>query len=236
MKKIKPQNFFLNIVYEDKDILIIDKQLNSIVHTNDNIRENTIVNGLINYIDKSYSLPRSGLIHRLDKNTTGLMVIAKNIQSQKNIMLQFKKKCINKFYVAIVHGSILNGGIIRNTLRRDGNNYLKMKIINLPPEDYNSVTHYRVLNKYKRYTLLSIKLETGKTHQIRIHLSHQSSPIVGESLYQNKYGNLDKEMNIRHHLLHAKYLQFFHPIHKKKLSFFSKIPDYFFSFLNSIEK
>lgn len=230
MQKIKPQRIFFDLIYEDKYIIVINKKPNIIVHTNNKIKKNTIINGLIDYIENSYYIPRSGIIHRLDKNTTGIMVIAKSNEAQKNIMMQFRKKLVCKFYSALIHGSLLSGGTIRNKIIRDNKNVLKMTLDKDHKNNENAITHYRIAKKYKKYTLLNVKIETGKTHQIRLHFSNLGFPIVGDKTY-NRRINTMSDIQVDYQLLHAKCLKFFHPITKKELCFFSKLPSIFNRFL-----
>ena len=235
MKKIKAQNIPFDIIYEDKYILIINKKADCIVHTNNSVKKNTVVNGLINHLKKPYNIPRSGLAHRLDKNTTGLMIITKDIQSQKNIMLQFRRKDIKKFYVAIVHGNLFSGGTIINTVKRDKKNHLKMQIVK-NNSSQNAITHFRIIGKYEKYTLLNIKLETGKTHQIRIHFSDLRHPIVGDKLYNNQFTEKNRKNGMSYQMLHAKSLNFLHPKTGKHMSFFADIPVHFKLFLENLKR
>ena len=232
MQKIKKENILLNIIYEDKSIIVIDKKKNTIIHTNNSMKKGTLINGIVNHINNFYDMPRSGLIHRLDKDTTGLMVIAKNIQSQKNLLFQFKKKVIKKFYVTLVKGNIISGNLIKNCIKRDYCSSLKMKIES--EKSFNSVTHYRILKKYKQHTLLKVKIESGKTHQIRLHFSNIKHPILGDYLYNYNDAFFINERKF-HLFLHASALMFYHPISRKKMFFFSDIPYYYKNILEKLD-
>jgi len=174
------QEIPLDIIYEDNDLLIINKPINLVVHPGAGNPDKTLVNALLHY-DKQLALqPRAGIIHRLDKDTTGLLIISKNLQAHHQLIQAMKDRAIQREYMAIIKGRLLAGGTIDAPIGRHPRHRTKMAMV---PSGRKAVTHYRVIEKFKAHTYIEIKLETGRTHQIRVHMNHIHHPVVGDPVY-----------------------------------------------------
>ncbi|WP_153369140.1 RluA family pseudouridine synthase [Candidatus Phytoplasma sacchari] len=217
---IQPINLNLKIIYEDQFLAIIDKPSGLIVHPSPNYSGITLINGLIFHIEslKKIKSDRPGIIHRLDKNTTGLIIIGKKEEIVSQMQDLIKKREIKRIYWALIHGFLDKEGIINLPIKRDFKNRLRMAI---SPEGKPSITYFKTLKKFKNTSLIELELETGRTHQIRVHLSYLKKPIIGDILYGKK------KDNIKTQLLHAKKINFIHPVTKKYLNFEIPLPDLF---------
>ncbi|WWO95261.1 MAG: 23S rRNA pseudouridine(1911/1915/1917) synthase RluD [Candidatus Dasytiphilus stammeri] len=235
----EPVNLFnaqpmdLNIIYDDDDLLIINKPMNLVVHPGTGNSNGTLLNGILYYYPKNISVPRAGIIHRLDKNTTGLMIIAKKPSIQKYLVESLKKRNIIRQYEAITIGVInYSRGYINKSIRRHPNKRTIMKIDLLGK---SAITHYRVLERFRAHTHILLQLETGRTHQIRVHMASINHPLVGDECYAGK--NLlnqipyDISLNVLYQLkkfkrqaLHASYLGFYHPIRRKYMEYKAPLP------------
>lgn len=221
---LKPYEYKLDIVYEDEDILVINKPKGLVVHPGGGHSDDTLVNALI-YTKKELSTIngalRVGIVHRIDKDTSGLLLICKNDYSHIEIAKQLKDHSMHREYIALVDGVIeKDSGKVIGPIGRDKKNRLKMCIDTVDGKD--AITHFNVLKRYDNYTLIKCKLETGRTHQIRVHMSNIHHPIVGDVLY----GGSEKIYN-NGQLLHAYKLTFTHPRTKKVMTFEASLPDYF---------
>lgn len=232
---LKPENIPLNILYEDEDILIIDKERGMVVHPSNGHSSNTLVNAILYHCKDNLSsingVIRPGIVHRIDKDTSGILCICKNDNSHKNIAKQFEEHTNVRKYKAIVRGIISqNEGIISKPIGRDKRNRLRMAI------DANgklAITEYKVIERFNNYTLIECNLKTGRTHQIRVHMKDLGHPILGDLVY----GKVDKNFrNINGQILHAYYLELNHPRTGERLKFESKLPSYFIEVLDKIKK
>ncbi len=228
---LKPYEFKLDIIYQDDDLLVINKPKGLVVHPGSGHENDTLVNALIyNKIELSTvnGLHRVGIVHRIDKDTSGLLLICKNDYVHNEIAKQLKTHSMHREYIALVDGVILedNGKII-GKIGRDKDNRLKMAID--PKNGKEAITHFKVLKRYQKYTLIDCTLETGRTHQIRVHMSYIHHPIVGDTLYKGSNQLYDNGQ-----LLHAYRLTFFHPILKKEMSFTCPLPSYFNEVLDKL--
>ncbi|WP_367675981.1 RluA family pseudouridine synthase [Buchnera aphidicola] len=221
------ENIALNIIYEDNNILIINKPVGLVIHPSCGNINGTLLNALLYYNADLNSIPRSGIIHRLDKNTTGLMVIAKDLYSYEKLVFLLRKREIIREYDALVFGRIVSGGTINYPIMR----HIKKRICMMAHMSGKiSITHYKIIKKLKYYTHLRIRIETGRTHQIRVHMLHIRHPILGDPLYKTrnhipqgisrKY--FEKIRLFSRQALHASKISFFHPITNKYMNF--KIP------------
>lgn len=221
------------IIYEDEDVIIVDKPNNLVVHPGAGNFDNTLVNGLLfNMKDlSSVDSSRPGIVHRLDKQTTGLLIVAKNNQSHYFLSQEIKNHKIKREYIALVHGKINSrSATIDAPIGRDKNNRLKMVVSS--ENSKNAVTHFKVLERFEKYTLITCELETGRTHQIRVHMQWINHPVVNDPLY-SKYLVEDSSLG---QYLHAWKITFTHPKTKKVISFKSELPDYFENKLQLLRK
>lgn len=244
--EIIPQEIPLNIVYEDKDLIVVDKQAGLVVHPGYGNYTGTLQNGLLYHFrnqgdENSFPL----LVHRIDKNTTGLIVVAKNEYSQASLAKQFYDHSIERSYLALVWGDLkLAQGTIKGYLARDPANRKMMKVFEDPSKGKLSITHYEVLERFHYVTLVRCRLETGRTHQIRAHFKHIGHPLFGDELYGGdkilrgttftKYKQFVENCFsiLRRQCLHAAELGFVHPRHFNKLFFKAPVPEDMQSVLN----
>lgn len=230
---LKEYKYNLDIVYEDDDIILINKPQGLVVHPANGHNDDTLLNALIynkKELSKVNGITRLGIVHRIDKDTSGLILIAKNDYAHNFIANQLKDHTMHREYYALVDGEIDNdNGKIIGPIGRDKKNRTKMAID--VQNGKSAITHFKVIERFKNYTLLDCSLETGRTHQIRVHLSSINHPIVGDILYggtKNIYKNGQ--------LLHAYKLTFIHPKTKKEMLFSIDLPQYFKDVLNKIKK
>ncbi|MEE8638308.1 MAG: RluA family pseudouridine synthase [Candidatus Margulisiibacteriota bacterium] len=224
----KPENIPLEIVYEDKDLIVVNKPRGMVVHPAAGNYSGTLVNALLFHCKDLSGIGgvlRPGIVHRLDKDTSGLLVIAKNDLAHQALARQFKAKQIFKQYQALVHGVVQQEkGVIEAKIGRDPKHRKKMAIIRATEtrvKGREAVTHYRVLERFKNYTLVELDLKTGRTHQIRVHLTFFGHSIVGDPTY----GHRKEEFKVLGQLLHAARLGFVHPQTKKYVEFRREMPE-----------
>ncbi len=223
---IEPENIPLDIVYEDSDIVVVNKPKNMVVHPAAGHYSGTLVNAIL-YHTKDLSgingVLRPGIVHRIDRNTTGLLVVCKNDKAHNHLAAQFKEHSITREYYAIVKGYLKeDSGVIENFLGRDPKDRKKYQVTNGTGK--KAITHYKVLEKLNGYSLVSFHLETGRTHQIRVHMSSLGHPILGDDVY----GGISSQFsNLEGQTLHAKTLGFLHPATNEEVFFDSPLPEYF---------
>lgn len=230
--ELEPENIPIKIVYEDDDVLVVNKPQGMVVHPAPGHYSGTLVNALL-YHSKSLSsingIIRPGIVHRIDKDTSGLLMIAKNNKAHNFLAAQLKEHSINRVYYALVNGNIkTNSGTIDAPVGRHPINRFKRAVVE--KNGKRAVTHFRVLERYSSYTLVELKLETGRTHQIRVHMSYLGYPLVGDPLY----GIKKKKFNLNGQMLHAKKLGFIHPTTLEYMEFNSELPEYFQALLTKI--
>jgi 23S rRNA pseudouridine1911/1915/1917 synthase len=226
---IVPNSCNYSVVYDDEAILVINKPAGLTVHPGVGTENNTLANGLINDYPTLVTLPRCGIVHRLDKDTTGLMVIAKTLEAQTALTRMIQAREIKREYIALVHGMVECAGTIRTFFGRHPKNRLKMSVLKAGKL---AVTHYQPIRQYDFLSLVHLQLETGRTHQIRVHLSHIHHPIIGDPLYGRPihFPNntpvhfIDQLKQFKRQALHAKLLSFLHPITHSPLTFEAEIP------------
>ncbi len=228
---LNPVDMNLDIVYEDYDLLVINKPEGLVVHPASSYHEPTLVHGLMHQVDTLSSINgviRPGIVHRIDKDTSGLLVVAKNDISHQLLSEQLKKHEIKRTYIALVyHDFTEEEGTINAPIGRHPKNRLKMAIVE---DGKHAITHFKVLKRFNnQYTLISCELETGRTHQIRVHMAYINHPIVGDALYGPKQVISDHGQ-----FLHATELSFMHPIKKEYMTFNADIPDYFQKFIDNL--
>ena len=231
--KLKAQDIPLQILYEDKDIIVVNKPKGMVVHPANGNPDGTLVNAVMAICKDSLSgiggEIRPGIVHRLDKNTSGAIIIAKNDKAHINLSEQLKNHEIKKTYIALVRGVVKeNNATINMPIGRSKKDRKKMDVDKNGKE---AITHFKVLKRYKDCTLLEINIETGRTHQIRVHLSHIGYPIIGDEVYSNG----KNKWNIVGQCLHAKSLDFKHPITGKNMHIEAPIPEYFENIIKELD-
>ncbi len=222
--EIKAEAIPLDIIYEDEYLVVVNKPADMIVHPAGKIRSGTLVNVLLYHCQGSLSgiggVIRPGIVHRLDKNTSGLMVVAKNDLAHLDLSRQIKDHQVTKKYIALVHGNLKDdSGIIDAPIGRSLKNRKKMAVT-AEGKSREAITHFKVLKRFSGYTLVEATLRTGRTHQIRVHLAFIGYPIVGDQLY----GHRRQELNINRQALHSYVLGFAHPSSKKYMEFSAPLP------------
>lgn len=231
---VTPENIDLDIVYEDEDLIVINKPKGMIVHPAPGVYTGTLVNGLL-YHCKNLSgingVIRPGIVHRIDKDTTGIIVVAKNDEAHAFLSDQFKEHSIKREYYALLEGKFMKTeGSVDKPLGRHKRDRIKMAITT---DGKRAVTHYEVLEQYDNGTsLVKCSLETGRTHQIRVHMASISHPVVGDTIY----GLKKQRYKLEGQVLHAKTLGFIHPTKKEYMEFSSELPSYYEDILNNLRK
>ena len=222
--EIKPENIKIDIVYEDSDIAVINKQAGLVVHPAHGHYSGTLVNAILYHIKDLSGINgeiRPGIVHRLDKDTSGLIVIAKNDKVHAALTEMFQEKKIRKTYLAILKGKLNKSeGKIVTQIGRDKNDRKKMTVIDDITKGKNAITNYRIISQNNLFTLVKVNIETGRTHQIRVHMRHLGYPILGDSVY----GRKDNE---KRQMLHAYKLEFLHPVTGRQMEFTGEIPEDF---------
>lgn len=234
--ELKPYPIDLDIIYEDSHIIVINKPAGLLVHPSPHEKEKTLVNAILHYTDNLSGIggvKRPGIVHRLDRDTSGTIVVAKDDKSHKNLVEQFKNRETKKIYQAIACGNFqYNEGKIEAPIGRDSSNRTKMAVVKRNSK--KAITFFKVLKRTKEYTFLEIKLKTGRTHQIRVHLSYLGYPILGDLKYGQDSKNIELNTYIKRQMLHAHNLGFYHPIEQKWMEFNAELPDDFEAVSNKI--
>ena len=235
--EILPENIRIDINYEDEDLLVIEKNTNIVSHPAESVKKGTIANGLVHKFPELANLPRAGLIHRLDKDTSGLLIVAKHLKSFQLLTQAMQNRQITKNYIAYVHGQIMKNSTINKPISRHKTNRKKMAV-NIGGKE--AITSYEVLENFKFFTKLKINLLTGRTHQIRVHMNYIGYPIVGDQIYGLNSNKCKSSSNLvkkfPRQALHAKKLEFTHPFSKKKLTLTSQVPKDLFNLHSEISK
>ena len=231
--KAEPENLNLDIVYEDEDVIVVNKPNGMVVHPAIGNPNGTLVNGLM-YHSKNLSTIngefRPGIVHRIDADTTGLLMVAKNDNAHIKLAKQLEEKTAHRIYYAIVEGVINNEtGTIDAPIGRDNRDRKKMAVCE--ENSKHAVTHFRVIERYKRATLIELKLETGRTHQIRVHMKYIGHPVVNDPVYGNRKMIFDESGQC----LHAKELGFVHPVTNEFMKFDSDLPECFVNIMEMLK-
>jgi len=232
--ELKAQDIPIEVIYEDADIIVVNKPKGMVVHPANGNPDGTLVNAIMNICKNSLSgiggEIRPGIVHRIDKDTSGLLIIAKNDKAHINLSQQIKNREIIKKYVALVRGVVKeNSATIDMPIGRSNKDRKKMAV---RKDGKNAVTHFEIIKRYNGYTFLDIKIDTGRTHQIRVHLSEIGYPIVGDSVYSNGKNPFEVEGQ----MLHAKSLEFKHPTSGEILKLEAPLPQYFKNVLDKLEE
>lgn len=231
--EIKAENIPLDIVYEDNDMLVVNKPQGMVVHPAAGNYTGTLVNALLYHCGDSLSgingEKRPGIVHRIDKDTSGLLLVAKNDNAHQKLSSQIKEHSLTRAYKALVHGNIKqDSGRIDAPIGRHPSDRKKMTVTDKNSRE--AVTNFRVIERYGRYTFVECILETGRTHQIRVHMSKNGHPIVGDKTY----GVKKEEFNLAGQLLHAYKVGFIHPVSGEYMEFVSELPDYYMNVLDRL--
>ena len=231
---IKPQNIPVEVIYEDSDIIVVNKPKGMVVHPANGNPDGTLVNAILALCKDNLSgiggEIRPGIVHRLDKDTSGLLIIAKNDLAHKNISEQIKNRQVKKIYIALVKGNVAEDeATIDMPIGRSTKDRKKMAV---RKDGKTAITHFKVLKRYNKYTLLEIKIDTGRTHQIRVHMAEIGHPVVGDMVYSSG----KNEFGIEGQMLHAKSLDFKHPVTGKEMHLEADVPQYFVDVLNKLKE
>lgn len=232
--ELKPQEMPLDIIYEDDDMLVINKEKGIVVHPGNGNPDGTLANAVMAKCKGSLSgiggKIRPGIVHRIDKDTSGLIIVAKNDTAHLNLSKQIQDRKVKKTYIALVRGVIKeNEATINMPIGRSSKDRKKMAVTK---DGKEAITHFKVLKRYNGFTLLEVKIETGRTHQIRVHLSEIGYPVVGDEVYSNG----KNPFGVKGQMLHAEKLELKHPRTGKDLTFEAPVPKYFENIINQLEK
>lgn len=230
--EIKPEDIDIDVIYEDDVLLVVNKPQGMVVHPAHGNYSGTLVNALLKRchgLSGINGVIRPGIVHRIDKNTSGVIVVAKTNEAHLDLSQQLKNHTIERKYIALLEGRLKEeAGTIDAPIGRDPLNRKKMAVTS--KNSKNAVTHYRVLELFKSNTLIEAKLETGRTHQIRVHMAYIGHPVVGDTVY----GYKKQRFKLQGQLLHAALLGFVHPVTKKYMEFTAPLPDHFKKILNTL--
>ncbi|WP_439256560.1 23S rRNA pseudouridine(1911/1915/1917) synthase RluD [Lonepinella sp. BR2271] len=235
-----PENLPLDIVYEDDDILVINKPKDFVVHPGAGNPNGTVLNALLYHYPAIAEVPRAGIVHRLDKDTTGLMVVAKTIPAQTQLVRDLQKRKITREYEAVAFGVMTKGGKVDQPMARHAT---KRTLMAVHPMGKPAVTHYRIMEHFRNYTRLRLRLETGRTHQIRVHMAHIAHPLLGDQTYGGRPRppkNATEAFStvLRHfqrQALHAVMLRLEHPITRETMEWHAPLPEDFVELINALK-
>ena len=230
---LEAQDIPLDIIYEDGDILVVNKPKGMVVHPGNGNPDGTLANAVLNHCKENLSgiggEIRPGIVHRLDKDTSGLIVIAKNDKAHINLSKQIQDRKVKKIYTALVRGIIPeDAATINMPIGRSNTDRKKMAV---RKDGKEAITHLKVITRYEKYTLIRVKIDTGRTHQIRVHMAEIGYPVVGDEVYSNG----KNEFNVHGQMLHSTSLDFVHPITGKQMHFEAPLPKYFEDVLNKLD-
>jgi 23S rRNA pseudouridine1911/1915/1917 synthase len=230
----------LDIVYEDAALIVVNKPVGLVVHPGAGNRDGTLQNALLHHAPELAKVPRAGLVHRIDKDTSGLLVVARTLESHTQLVAALQAREFERSYLAVTHGVMTGGGTVDAPIKRHPTDRVRMSVREGGRE---SVTHYRVLKRFRSHTYISVELETGRTHQIRVHLAHVKYPLVGDQVYGRRLGpprNASPELqgvlrSFRRQALHAAHLGFVHPVSDDTVSWEVPPPADFQALLAALE-
>lgn len=231
--QVEAEDIPLDIIYEDSDVIVINKPQDMVVHPAPGNYTGTLVNGLLHHckdLSGINGVIRPGIVHRIDKDTSGVLVVAKNDKSHNSLAMQLKDHSMKRTYYAIVEGIVKEEeGIVRTNIGRHPIERIKMAVVK---DGKEAITNYKVLERFKSNTLVECRLETGRTHQIRVHMAHLHHPLIGDQVY----GYKKQKFKLQGQALHAKNLGFIHPTTGEYMEFDSQLPKYFQDILDKLRK
>jgi len=234
------QDIPLDVIYADEHMMVINKPAGLVVHPGAGTLDNTLVNALLHYDATLATLPRAGIIHRLDKDTTGLLVVARHLAAHFSLSQAMSERRIERHYLALVQGQVITGGTVNAPIGRHPMHRTKMAVTK--KDGRHAVTHYRIRQRFPKHTLLDVKLETGRTHQIRVHLSHIGLPLVGDTVYGHRTipSQLPDQQkaalaNFKRQALHAEKLIVPHPENGEAQTFTAPLPEDFATLLQAMQ-
>lgn len=231
--QVEAEDIPLDIIYEDSDVIVINKSQNMVVHPAPGNYTGTLVNGLLHHckdLSGINGVIRPGIVHRIDKDTSGVLVVAKNDKSHNSLAMQLKDHSMKRTYYAIVEGIVKEEeGTVRTNIGRHPVERIKMAVVK---DGKEAITNYKVLERFKSNTLVECRLETGRTHQIRVHMAHLHHPLIGDQVY----GYKKQKFKLQGQALHAKNLGFIHPTTGEYMEFDSQLPKYFQDILDKLRK
>ncbi|WP_420851671.1 23S rRNA pseudouridine(1911/1915/1917) synthase RluD [Propionivibrio soli] len=217
-----PEDIALDIVFEDEALIVIDKPAGLVVHPGNGNRHGTLLNALLFHAPALKNIPRAGIVHRLDKDTTGLMVVAKTLEAQTNLVRQLQARTVKRYYQALVRGNLERGGSVDAPIGRHPTQRTRMAVVRTGKP---ARTHYRIVERFLDCTLVECALETGRTHQIRVHMAHIGHPLVGDPVYGGGASRVPRGPEFHRQALHARKLGLIHPITAKSMQWRSELPD-----------
>ena len=237
----QPQNIAIDIVHEDDSLLVVDKPAGLVVHPAAGNPDGTLLNALLHHLPEVSRVPRAGIVHRIDKDTSGLLVVAKTVEAQLDLVRQLQQRTVKREYLCIAEGALTGGATIDAPIGRHPRSRLKMAVTAAGKE---AITHYRIGERFTAHTLLKVQLETGRTHQIRVHMQHIKHPLIGDQLYAGR-ARLPKGVSARlrealqgfpRQALHAAQLSLKHPASKEQMTWQSPLPEDMQQLLDELRK
>ncbi len=240
--EVEAQEVPLDIVFEDEAILVINKPAGLVVHPGAGNPDQTLMNGLLYYNEALREVPRAGIVHRLDKETSGLMVVAKTVEAQTHLIDQLQRHEVERVYDAVTVGNIISGGTVDKPIGRHPHDRKKMAVVVTGGKP--AVSHYRVMERFRAHTYVRVQLETGRTHQIRVHMASIGHPLVGDPVYGQRLRipkGMDEEFieflqNFRRQALHAGRLSLVHPTTGKQMTWRAPLPDDLYALLEVLRE
>jgi 23S rRNA pseudouridine1911/1915/1917 synthase len=226
----RPERISLDIVHEDDDILVINKPAGLVVHPGNGNWSGTLLNALLHHSPALAALPRAGIVHRLDKDTSGLLVVAKTVEAHTALVRQLQARTVKREYLALVHGSVRGSGQVSAPVGRDPRNRVRMAVV---PTGRTALTRYKVVRRFARASLLECNLDTGRTHQIRVHMQSLGHPLIGDPVYRRGRGA--EATGFKRQALHAARLEFAHPASGARQRFEAPLPEDFRLLLDSLQ-
>ncbi|MFA7268086.1 MAG: 23S rRNA pseudouridine(1911/1915/1917) synthase RluD [Sterolibacterium sp.] len=227
-----PEEIALAVVYEDQDILVIDKPAGLVVHPGSGNWQGTLLNALLHHAPALAEIPRAGIVHRLDKETSGLLVVAKTLAAQTDLVRQLQARSVKREYLALVHGSVAGEGTVDAPIGRHPRQRTKMAVVAMHGKEAR--THYAVRERFAAATLLECRLETGRTHQIRVHMASIKHPLVGDPVYGRRGGASALLASFARQALHAWRLALLHPLSHAEMNWEAPLPEDFAALLSAL--